>query len=84
MYEPSKKKPGRPRKYPPPTPFAYWLAVCDMTIPEVAQALGYSTNTIYGLSNGDAQPGRELGWGIEKLSQGAVPFTCENWPKRRK
>jgi len=80
MSSKAKKKQGRPRTSPARTAWGRWLAKTDKTTPEIQEILGCSSSTVYGLAAGDFMPGRELGWAIEELTDGAVPFNSKSWP----
>ena len=75
-----KNKGGRPRINPPiETVFGAWVRRSGKAPMELKDELGCGLSTVYALINGEFTPGRELGWAIQKLSDGAVPFTPETW-----
>jgi hypothetical protein len=75
-----KNKGGRPRRNPPrETLFGKWMRENGKAPMEVKEALGCGLSTVYALAGGEFAPGRELGWAIQKLTDGAVPFTPEAW-----
>lgn len=74
-----KKTLGRPRAaY--STKFGKWLNRNNISTEEAMRALGRTDSAIYGLANGQFNPGRELGWKIEEWTKGAVPFDRATWP----
>ena len=77
----AKNRGGRPRINPPKsTPFGEWIKESGLAPMEIKDALGCGLSTVYALANGEFTPGRDLGWAIAELTDGAVPFTPESWP----
>lgn len=69
------KRPAHRPRAAPINRFGLWLEESGLTVVEVAQAIGASTQGVYNLLRENTKPSRDRAVAIERLSKGAVPVS---------
>lgn len=62
--------------------FAKWLDGCGMTVAQVATKIGVTPAVVYNYRVGRFKPGREASAKIEEISDGAVPVSSWDAPRK--